>query len=108
LFIDRRQEEPSPIVSVQFLVTRNLYFIVCRLKRRPGHTGTANLNTETGAPDHDFDFDTHIETGFQLATFQGPLCAEPVQGLAYFIENIEIDKDGVDKEIGNFAPRRAR
>lgn len=46
------------------------------------------------------DFDNHIETGFQLATFQGPLCAEPVEGMAYFVEQVDIDKDALDKEMG--------
>ncbi|KAG6841264.1 hypothetical protein C0991_000404 [Blastosporella zonata] len=45
------------------------------------------------------DFDTHIETGFQLASFQGPLCAEPVEGMAYFVESVEIDQESLDKEI---------
>ncbi|KAF6757551.1 translation elongation factor 2 [Ephemerocybe angulata] len=46
------------------------------------------------------DFDNHIETGFQLATFQGPLCAEPVEGLAYFVEEVDVDKEALEKEIG--------
>ncbi|RDB18085.1 Ribosome assembly protein 1 [Hypsizygus marmoreus] len=45
------------------------------------------------------DFDNHIETGFQLAAFQGPLCAEPVEGMAYFVENVEIDRESLGKEI---------
>lgn len=45
------------------------------------------------------DFDNHIETGFQLATFQGPLCAEPVQGMAYFVQKVEVDKEVLEKEI---------
>lgn len=32
-----------------------------------------------------------IETGFQIATFKGPLCAEPVDGLAYFVERLQVD-----------------
>ncbi|KAA1479454.1 P-loop containing nucleoside triphosphate hydrolase protein [Dentipellis sp. KUC8613] len=44
------------------------------------------------------DVDSHIETGFQIATFQGPLCAEPVQGVAYFLERVKIDKAGVERE----------
>ena len=48
----------------------------------------------------DRDLDNHLETGFQLATFQGPLCAEPVEGLAYFVESIEIDRAGIDTERG--------
>ena len=50
----------------------------------------------------DFDFDPHLETGFQLATFQGPLCAEPVDGMAYFVEDLQIDMAGIEKEIGMF------
>ncbi|KAF8895270.1 P-loop containing nucleoside triphosphate hydrolase protein [Infundibulicybe gibba] len=45
------------------------------------------------------DFDNHIETGFQLAAFQGPLCAEPVEGVAYFVESLEIDRESLNKEI---------
>ncbi|KAG6903265.1 hypothetical protein C0995_000160 [Termitomyces sp. Mi166 len=45
------------------------------------------------------EFDVHIETGFQLASFQGPLCAEPVEGMAYFVESVEIDQGSLEKEI---------
>lgn len=48
------------------------------------------------------DFDNHIETGFQLATFQGPLCAEPVEGMAYFIEQVNVDKESLERELGKF------
>ena len=41
------------------------------------------------------DFEDSIETGFQMATFQGPLCAEPVVGMAFEVENMEfIEIDG--------------
>jgi translation elongation factor EF-G len=46
------------------------------------------------------DFDHYIETGFQLATFQGPLCAEPMEGLAFFVESLEVDREGIEKETG--------
>jgi translation elongation factor EF-G len=46
------------------------------------------------------DFDNDIERAFQLATFQGPLCAEPVEGMAYFVEQVEIDEKGLESEIG--------
>ncbi|KAK0543881.1 Cytoplasmic GTPase/eEF2-like protein (ribosomal biogenesis) [Tilletia horrida] len=39
-----------------------------------------------------------IDSGFQIATHQGPLCAEPVQGLAYFVESLQVDKDEASKE----------
>lgn len=42
------------------------------------------------------DFDNNVETGFQLATYRGPLCAEPVIGMAYFIEKIEVGKGEED------------
>ncbi|KAG5641547.1 hypothetical protein DXG03_004793 [Asterophora parasitica] len=47
------------------------------------------------------DFDNHVETGFQLATFQGPLCAEPVEGMAYFVESVVIDRESLGKEIAD-------
>lgn len=50
----------------------------------------------------DSDFTGHIETGFQLGTFQGPLCAEPVEGVAYFVEDIHVDAEGLEKETGKF------
>ncbi|KAI8986089.1 translation elongation factor 2 [Trametes punicea] len=43
-------------------------------------------------------FDNYLETGFQLATFQGPLCAEPVDGMAYFVENVMLDREGIEEE----------
>ena len=37
--------------------------------------------------------DESIENGFQIATNQGPLCAEPVIGMAFFIETITIEDE---------------
>lgn len=48
----------------------------------------------------EFDFDGNIEHGFQIATFQGPLCAEPVEGMVYFVEALKVDKEGVEAERG--------
>ncbi|CAH1762973.1 9830_t:CDS:10 [Entrophospora sp. SA101] len=44
------------------------------------------------------NFDESINTGFQLATKAGPLCSEPLMGVAYFLEDfkVEIDGDNVD------------
>lgn len=39
------------------------------------------------------DFDASIEAGFQLATFQGPLCAEPTVGLAWVIDELSYKLD---------------
>ncbi|CAI2168612.1 15727_t:CDS:10, partial [Funneliformis geosporum] len=50
------------------------------------------------------DFVEGIHTGFQLATKSGPLCAEPLMGVAYFLEDftINIDNNNLDiSEIRN-------
>ncbi|KAK9388685.1 P-loop containing nucleoside triphosphate hydrolase protein [Lipomyces mesembrius] len=51
-------------------------------------------------------FQDSIATAFQLAIAAGPLCAEPMQGVAVFIENIDIADttargitEGVDKTV---------
>jgi ribosome assembly protein 1 len=46
------------------------------------------------------DFETSIITGFQLATSAGPLCAEPVYGVCFFIENIESLAQDADQDSG--------
>ncbi|KAG7088583.1 hypothetical protein E1B28_012560 [Marasmius oreades] len=56
-------------------------------------------DTDTATDRVAIDFDGHIETGFQLATFQGPLCSEPVEGLAYFVESLEVDQERLTAEI---------
>lgn len=66
------------------------------LKRRLSRNKSAQ---STDTSDNDVDFTGYVETGFQLATFQGPLCAEPVEGMAYFVESIDVNADGVQKEI---------
>ncbi|KXS21129.1 P-loop containing nucleoside triphosphate hydrolase protein [Gonapodya prolifera JEL478] len=42
-------------------------------------------------------FEGNIETGFQLATLNGPLCAEPLTGCCFILEEVKVlspDKDG--------------
>ena len=46
------------------------------------------------------DFESSIETGFQLAAFQGPLCSEPVVGMAWCIESIEYYRGEGEDEAG--------
>lgn len=56
------------------------------------------------------DFESNLETGFQMATFQGPLCAEPVQGMAYFVEKLDVNEQaihGEDGELYRFELRNA-
>lgn len=44
-----------------------------------------------------------ITYAFQLATSQGPLCHEPVQGIAVFIEDVVINDDDETSARGNLA-----
>lgn len=37
------------------------------------------------------DFDEAFDTAFQLATLRGPLCAEPVTGMAYSVQKFDTD-----------------
>jgi ribosome assembly protein 1 len=63
-----------------------------------GQTSADRVET---APRHEIaNFDNHIETGFQLATAQGPLCAEPIEGLAFFLETLDVDAEALEREIG--------
>lgn len=67
------------------------------LRRRLDRTKEGDL-TDQRKDQLSKDFDGNIETGFQIATFQGPLCAEPVEGVAFFVQAVEIDREGVEKE----------
>ena len=69
-----------------------------RLKHRLERTKVEGPTAEIDRPIRDFD--NHVETGFQLATFQGPLCAEPVVGMAYFVEEVDIDIKSLENETG--------
>ncbi|KAF7299201.1 hypothetical protein MIND_00868800 [Mycena indigotica] len=69
------------------------------LKRRLDKTAEKVLAGEADEEKVIRDLDIHIETGFRLATFQGPLCNEPVEGMAYFVESVEIDRESLTKEI---------
>ncbi|OAP62834.1 hypothetical protein AYL99_02061 [Fonsecaea erecta] len=80
LFIDATGEH----ICKRFLFEQH------EIAEREGDTnGTKNSNTDgvdNSAPQQDFS-DT-IAYAFQLATSQGPLCREPMQGVAVFLEEI--------------------
>lgn len=46
------------------------------------------------------DFEGCLDTGFQIATFQGPMCAEPMEGMAFFVESFEVDASKLEGENG--------
>jgi len=74
-------------------------FRVFRLRRRLDHV----KEKESGELQRDparRDFNGDVETGFQIATLHGPLCAEPMEGMAFFVERVEIDRGGISKEDG--------
>ncbi|EJD40898.1 P-loop containing nucleoside triphosphate hydrolase protein [Auricularia subglabra TFB-10046 SS5] len=73
------------------------------LDRRPNEESrrhfsrTGKENSSTGVKR---DFEDAVATGFQAATFQGPLCAEPMQGIAVVLEGLEYDPDAIAAEVG--------
>jgi ribosome assembly protein 1 len=55
------------------------------------------------------EYEPSLEAGFQISMLQGPLCAEPVQGMAYLVESLQAnDIDGQDTEgiVGHFLVER--
>ncbi|KAI8066612.1 P-loop containing nucleoside triphosphate hydrolase protein [Gongronella butleri] len=41
------------------------------------------------------DLDFHIHTAFQLTTLSGPLCAEPMTGACYIVQDVKIDANAI-------------
>jgi ribosome assembly protein 1 len=72
---------------------------VFRLRRRLDHVKETE-NSELQRDSVTKDFDGNVETGFQIATLHGPLCAEPMEGMAFFVERVDIDRGGMGKEDG--------
>lgn len=46
------------------------------------------------------DFCDKIAYAFQLATGQGPLCQEPIQGIAVFLEELAVQSNGDELDKG--------
>ncbi|KAF9425376.1 Cytoplasmic GTPase/eEF2-like protein (ribosomal biogenesis) [Podila epigama] len=44
------------------------------------------------------DLAESVQTGFQIATNSGPLCGEPMQGMAFFVQEVEILEDPSSNE----------
>lgn len=57
-------------------------------------TDTASMSASVGAR----AFDESVFTAFQLATFRGPLCGEPMTGLAFFVERLEVSQQPSEQE----------
>jgi ribosome assembly protein 1 len=54
------------------------------------------------------DFCDKIAYAFQLATAQGPLCQEPIQGTAVFLEEIQIDAGKEEIDLGRLTGETIR
>ena len=87
-----------------------------RLRDRSSRRDRAQLDGDAEANGHDeveessldrlIDdraFDESVFTAFQLATFRGPLCAEPMTGLTFFVERLEVSQDPTVQEQRAFA-----
>lgn len=48
-------------------------------------------------------FDESIDTAFQLTTLRGPLCNEPMQGMAYFVEKLEVNEQAEGGEARKYS-----
>lgn len=46
--------------------------------------------------------DENFDTAFQLAMNRGPLCAEPVIGMAYFLEAVELHAGDMEPALGAY------
>ncbi|KAL1922585.1 uncharacterized protein VTP21DRAFT_10124 [Calcarisporiella thermophila] len=44
------------------------------------------------------DFAQSIQTGFQLATFSGPLCAEPMVGVCFIVEEFTVNEEEANED----------
>lgn len=46
------------------------------------------------------DLDENLDTAFQLAMNRGPLCAEPVIGMGFFLESVSLNQGELSVEQG--------
>ncbi|OAX83835.1 hypothetical protein ACJ72_01792 [Emergomyces africanus] len=63
----------------------------------------AHQDTSEASSDHQRRsmglFSDKISYAFQLATAQGPLCSEPIQGIAVFVEDVSVTKTGEEELV---------
>lgn len=62
--------------------------------------GEGPTNGSTPALPDVRELDENLDTAFQLAMIRGPLCAEPVIGMAYFVESVSLNKEEMTIEQG--------
>lgn len=84
-----------------------LYWRICiSLKNKKPNKKSAN---EDNTAEHDpivalkRSLRDSLDTAFQLATLRGPLCSEPMFGLAFCIESIELSDSDRDRDTSKSA-----
>ncbi|CAH2049318.1 unnamed protein product, partial [Iphiclides podalirius] len=56
------------------------------------------------AEDPRFEYESSFVNGFQMATLAGPLCEEPMMGVAFCVEEWTLDKDSTEDTSHTFGP----
>ncbi|KAG2417716.1 hypothetical protein HFD88_008935 [Aspergillus terreus] len=79
-------------------------FLVDDPKQQP----TINLETSSRNALVVRDFCDKIAYAFQLATGQGPLCQEPIQGVAVFLEELAVNTSEEDLDLGRLTGEAIR
>lgn len=74
------------------------------------HKQQPTVNTETSSREALIvrDFCDKITYAFQLATGQGPLCQEPMQGTAVFLEEITVNASEEELDLGRLTGEAIR
>ncbi|GHJ88682.1 hypothetical protein NliqN6_5084 [Naganishia liquefaciens] len=101
--LDQAREEGKTAAEVAALVE---HLANTAIEETPTDAETADADSKGSTLSMLRDFDGNIETGFQLANQQGPLCAEPVVGMAYFVEKIQVaDLSGQEDTLRTRMPQ---
>ncbi|EGC44419.1 translocation elongation factor [Histoplasma capsulatum var. duboisii H88] len=95
----------GPNILVDSTSTSSCDKLLLDTTTRSPQTQEARQTTSQASADHQRRsmglFSDKISYAFQLATAQGPLCSEPIQGIAVLIEDVSVTKTG-EEELGRF------
>ncbi|KAJ9193037.1 hypothetical protein DTO166G4_8207 [Paecilomyces variotii] len=94
-----RRVGPNILVDATAANTSEKFLLEDQREQSNGHS-----HSEDAALEHQAfsvrDFSDKISYAFQLATGQGPLCHEPVQGIAVFLEDVSVNANGEELDVG--------
>ncbi|KAG5300749.1 translocation elongation factor [Histoplasma ohiense] len=95
----------GPNILVDSTSTSSCDKLLLDTANRSSQTQETRQTTSQASADHQRRsmglFSDKISYAFQLATAQGPLCSEPIQGIAVLIEDVSVTKTG-EEELGRF------